>query len=91
MSQLDISAEDADTNTDTHLELVGRANPTNTNLPTLAMDHPCDSLLSQNVNDKQKLVLAPTLFANITVATGYLKTPPFLPPPPIPPVFLSLR
>ena len=85
--QLDISAKDADTDTNTHLELVGHSNPIYTTLPTPTMDLPCDPLPLQDVKEKQKVVSAPTQFANITVATGYLKVPIFLPPPPIPPVF----
>ena len=85
--QLDISAEDADTDTNTHLELVVRTNPTNTTLPTPAIDPTSDSSPSRDVNEKQNLVSAPTPFVNITVATGYLTVPLFLLPPPIPPVF----
>ena len=84
--QLDISAEDADTDTNTHLELVGHSNPIYTTLPTPTMDLPCDPLQLQDVKEKRKVISAPTQFANITVATASLKVPLFLPPPPIPPV-----
>ena len=85
--QLDISAEDADTDTNTHLELIGHANPINSTIPIPTMDSHCDSLPSQDITEQQKLVSIPTQFAHITIATGYLKVPLFLPPPPIPPVF----